>query len=76
MPQPRELRRGRIAAADDDIEQLWRSVLPDQGSAVQVRTEVVEGLAARVLLDRCAGRTCWFSVRPATCRALPARPAR
>jgi len=42
-------------AADDDIEQMWSSVLPGQGGAVQVRTEVVEGLAARVLLDRCAG---------------------
>jgi nucleotide-binding universal stress UspA family protein len=41
--------------AEDDIEEMWRSVLPDQGSAVQVRTEVVEGLAPRMLLDRCAG---------------------
>jgi nucleotide-binding universal stress UspA family protein len=40
--------------AEDDIEEMWRSVLPDQGSGVQVRTEVVEGLAPRVLLDRCA----------------------
>src|ERR1700685_1602408 len=41
--------------AEDDIEEMWRSVLADQCSAVQVRTEVVEGLAPRVLLDRCAG---------------------
>jgi nucleotide-binding universal stress UspA family protein len=41
--------------AEDGIEDLWRSVLPDQGSAAQVRTEVVEGLAPRVLLDQCAG---------------------
>ena len=42
-------------AADEDLEEMWRSVLPDQGGAVQVRTEVVEGLAPRVLLDRCDG---------------------
>jgi nucleotide-binding universal stress UspA family protein len=40
--------------ADDDTEEMWRSVLHDQGSCAQVRTEVVEGLAPRVLLDRCA----------------------
>ena len=39
---------------EDDIEEMWRSVLPDQGGAAQIRTEVVEGLAPRVLLDRCA----------------------
>ena len=42
-------------SAEDDTEEMWRSVLQDQGSAVQVRTEVVEGLTPRVLLDRCAG---------------------
>ena len=33
------------------------SIVPDQSTCpdVQVRNEVVEGLAARVLLDRCAG---------------------
>jgi nucleotide-binding universal stress UspA family protein len=41
-------------SAEDDVEEMWRSVLQDQGSAAQVRTEVVEGLAPRVLLDRCA----------------------
>ena len=41
-------------SAEDDIEEMWRSVLHDQGGAAQVRTEVVEGLAPRVLLDRCA----------------------
>ena len=40
--------------AEDDIEEMWRSVLQDQGGSVQVRTEVVDGLAPRVLLDRCA----------------------
>src|ERR1700744_5893697 len=38
--------------AEDDIEEMWRSVLQDQGGSVQVRTEVVDGLAPRVLLDR------------------------
>jgi nucleotide-binding universal stress UspA family protein len=42
-------------SAEDDIEEMWRSVLQDQGDAVRVRTEVAEGLAPRVLLDRCAG---------------------
>jgi nucleotide-binding universal stress UspA family protein len=42
-------------SAEDDIEEMWRSVLQEQGSAAQVRTEVVEGLAPRVLLDRCTG---------------------
>lgn len=41
-------------SAENDIEEMWRSVLQDQGSAAPVRTEVVEGLAPRVLLDRCA----------------------
>jgi nucleotide-binding universal stress UspA family protein len=41
--------------AEDDVEEMWRSVLGDQSGAVHVRTEVVEGLAPRVLLDRCAG---------------------
>src|ERR1700722_16677502 len=42
-------------SAEDDIEEMWRSVLHDQGGALPVRTEVVEGLAPRVLLERCAG---------------------
>jgi nucleotide-binding universal stress UspA family protein len=40
--------------AEDEVEEIWRSVLADHGS-VQIRTEVADGLAARVLLDRCAG---------------------
>jgi nucleotide-binding universal stress UspA family protein len=40
--------------AEDDTEEMWRSVLPDQSGTPQIRTEVVEGLAPRVLLDRCA----------------------
>ena len=46
------------SAEDADLDAMWRSVLPGQerdGQNVYVRTEVVDGLAARVLLDRCAG---------------------
>jgi nucleotide-binding universal stress UspA family protein len=39
----------------DFVQQMWQSVVPEQASGLQIRTEVVEGLAARVLLDRCAG---------------------
>jgi nucleotide-binding universal stress UspA family protein len=56
---------GAVNTADDDeiddVDAMWRSVLLDLGPAgqddrdVQVRTEVAEGLPARVLLDRCAG---------------------
>jgi nucleotide-binding universal stress UspA family protein len=38
-----------------DIEGLVRSVPTDQAPGVQVRVEAVDGLAARILLDRCAG---------------------
>jgi nucleotide-binding universal stress UspA family protein len=41
--------------AEDDIEEMWRSVLQEAGGTAQVRTEVVEGLAPRMLLDRCVG---------------------
>lgn len=34
---------------------MWRSVMPDAAPDVEVRTEIVEGLAARVLLARCDG---------------------
>ncbi len=40
---------------DVDIDVMWRSVMPDPVPGVQVRTEVVLGLAARILLDRCEG---------------------
>lgn len=40
---------------DVDVDTMWRSVLPGLAPGVAVRTEVAEGLAARVLLDRCAG---------------------
>lgn len=43
---------------DGDFDPLWRAVLPDGMHCmpgVHVRTEVVAGLAARVLLERCAG---------------------
>jgi len=40
---------------DMDTDVMWRSVMPDPVPGVQVRTEVVEGLAARILLDRSDG---------------------
>jgi hypothetical protein len=49
--------RGDNDRADDDFDIFWREVLPEGIQAmpgVQVRTEVVPGLAARVLLERCA----------------------
>jgi nucleotide-binding universal stress UspA family protein len=45
------------STADDvsiDIDDLVRTVLADQAPGVQVHVEEVDGLAARVLLDRCA----------------------
>jgi nucleotide-binding universal stress UspA family protein len=39
----------------DSIADLVRSVKADQAPEVEVRVEVVEGLAARILLDRSAG---------------------
>ena len=41
-------------SAEDEVEEIWRSAAAEHGSA-QIRTEVADGLAARVLLDRCAG---------------------
>jgi nucleotide-binding universal stress UspA family protein len=38
-----------------DIGDLVRSVQAEQGADVQVHMEIVDGLAARILLDRCAG---------------------
>jgi nucleotide-binding universal stress UspA family protein len=38
-----------------DVEDFARSVKADQPPGVVVRVEEVHGLAARVLLDRCAG---------------------
>lgn len=47
------------AGATDDvrieIDDLVRSVLADQAPGIQVSVEVANGLAARLLLDRCAG---------------------
>jgi nucleotide-binding universal stress UspA family protein len=42
-------------ADDASVDVMWKSVMPDAVPGVEVRTEVVEGLAARVLLDRCEG---------------------
>jgi nucleotide-binding universal stress UspA family protein len=40
--------------ASGDVEQIWKAAAAEHGS-VQIRTEVADGLAARVLLDRCEG---------------------
>src|SRR6202035_4281517 len=47
-----------LSTADDvsiDIDDFVRSVKPGQAPGVEVHVEEVDGLAARVLLDRCAG---------------------
>jgi nucleotide-binding universal stress UspA family protein len=47
-----------LSTADDvssGIEDFVRSVTADQALGVEVQVEEVDGLAARVLLDRCAG---------------------
>jgi nucleotide-binding universal stress UspA family protein len=41
-------------SAENEVEEIWRAAAAEHGS-VQVRTEVADGLAARVLLDRCTG---------------------
>lgn len=41
--------------SESDFDVLWKTVLPDRVPGVAVRTEVAAGLAARVLLERCAG---------------------
>jgi nucleotide-binding universal stress UspA family protein len=38
-----------------DVDVMWRSVMPVLAPGVLVRTDVAEGLAARVLLERCEG---------------------
>jgi nucleotide-binding universal stress UspA family protein len=46
------------STADDvsiDVDDLVHSVQADQAPGVQARVEEVDGLAARILLDRCAG---------------------
>lgn len=46
---------GDAAEASVDVGRLVRSVQADQAPGARVRVEVADGLAARVLLDRCAG---------------------
>ena len=43
------------ADSADAIDDVVRAVQADQAPEVEVRVEVVDGLAARVLLERCAG---------------------
>jgi nucleotide-binding universal stress UspA family protein len=52
MPSYAVPSQGRPGDVDPDV--MWRSVMPDLEPGVLVRTEVAEGLAARVLLERCA----------------------
>jgi nucleotide-binding universal stress UspA family protein len=40
---------------DVDVDMMWKSVLPELAPGVLVRTEVADGLTARVLLENCAG---------------------
>src|ERR1700722_8800554 len=42
-------------SAEDEVGEIWRSAQAEHDGSVQIRTEVADGLAARVLLDRCAG---------------------
>ena len=47
-----------LSTADDvsaDVDDFVRSVKADQALGVELHVEEVDGLAARVLLDRCAG---------------------
>jgi nucleotide-binding universal stress UspA family protein len=41
--------------SDDSIDDLVRSVQADQAPDVEVHVQVVDGLAARMLLERCEG---------------------
>lgn len=40
---------------DVDVDVMWKSVMPNPVPGVEVRTDIIEGLAARVLLDHCQG---------------------
>jgi len=47
--------QGHPGDVDADTDVMWRSVMPDLPPGVLVRTEVADGLTARVLLERCEG---------------------
>jgi nucleotide-binding universal stress UspA family protein len=47
--------RAETRPGEVDVDVMWRSVMPDLAPGVLVRTDVAEGLAARVLLERCEG---------------------
>lgn len=47
--------QGHPADVSANVDVMWRSVMPDLPPGVLVRTEVADGLTARVLLERCAG---------------------
>jgi nucleotide-binding universal stress UspA family protein len=42
-------------SGDVDVDVMWQAVLPGHIPDVHVRTHVIDGLAARVLLERCEG---------------------
>ena len=46
---------GQGYPGDVDADMMWNSVLPKLAPGVLVRTEVADGLTARVLLESCAG---------------------
>lgn len=47
--------RAEARPGEVDVDVMWRSVMPVLAPGVLVRTDVAEGLAARVLLERCEG---------------------
>jgi len=47
--------RAEARPGEVDVDIMWRSVMPVLAPGVLVRTDVAEGLAARVLLERCEG---------------------
>jgi nucleotide-binding universal stress UspA family protein len=54
-PAPAIADDASATGSTDSIDDVVRAVQADQAPEVEVRVEVVDGLAARVLLDRCAG---------------------
>jgi nucleotide-binding universal stress UspA family protein len=53
MPSYAVQAQGYPGHVDTDI--MWKSVLPELAAGVLVRTEIADGLTARVLLESCAG---------------------
>jgi nucleotide-binding universal stress UspA family protein len=55
VPAPASADDVSTTGSADSMDDVVRAVQADQAPEVEVRVEVVDGLAARVLLDRCAG---------------------